>query len=588
MNTDFLLHSPSKAPPLRIGLLLDTPVLSCFFAEVVGHIVNSDFAKIELLIYNNDVLRKASEKKPPKTLAKQIFSVLADSTKRRRILFDLYRRFDARNVDPATDPDQPVDCSGQFIGIKCIRVKPENRRFVQRIPGPAIQEIREAKLDVLFRIGFKNLRGEILQAARFGVWSYHHGDHQFYRGGPAYFWEMLEKNPNSVASLQVFTAEVDAGLVLCRGLFSTQDGISRARNRIQPFWGSTTFAIQKLRELHAEGWPAVKSRALPPLEYCGKFAIYSVPSNVTMLNWIGRHFLSKVSRRLSREKDGNLWRIAIRRGPLRTFSENVRFDGSEFAWVDAPPGRFFADPFVVDDGKECWLFFEDYHYSRNRAQLSCAPVGENALGEVKLVMCLPHHLSYPYVFRDHENWYLVPESVAANKVSLYRATRFPTEWVYHRDILDGRWVDPTIWVEQGRYWLFVTSQEPRGFACQLWLFSAESLEGPWVAHPRNPISTDARYARSAGAVFRSRERLIRPSQDCSGDYGRRIIFNEICVLTPEEYFERPICSLEPEALGPLRGTHTYNRSDNVEVVDGKWPVHAKSHMKKERARDASG
>ena len=38
----------------------------------------------------------------------------------------------------------------------------------------------------------KELRGEI---ARHGVWSYHHGDNRFYRGGPPGFWEVMEDQP---------------------------------------------------------------------------------------------------------------------------------------------------------------------------------------------------------------------------------------------------------------------------------------------------------------------------------------------------------------------------------------------------------
>ena len=37
-------------------------------------------------------------------------------------------------------------------------------------PDDALERIREKKLDVLIRFGFNILRGEILTAARYGVW----------------------------------------------------------------------------------------------------------------------------------------------------------------------------------------------------------------------------------------------------------------------------------------------------------------------------------------------------------------------------------------------------------------------------------
>jgi hypothetical protein len=41
------------------------------------------------------------------------------------------------------------------------------------------------------------------------VWSYHHGDNEFYRGGPPHFWELYEKAPLSGVILQVLTEELD-------------------------------------------------------------------------------------------------------------------------------------------------------------------------------------------------------------------------------------------------------------------------------------------------------------------------------------------------------------------------------------------
>ena len=102
---------------------------------------------------------------------------------------------------------------------------PIRKRFVHRFPADAIEYIRGKELDVLIRFGFNILRGEILTAARCGVWSYHHGDNDYYRGGPAYFWEVYESNPISGVILQVLTEQLDAGKVLYKGLFATHPGV---------------------------------------------------------------------------------------------------------------------------------------------------------------------------------------------------------------------------------------------------------------------------------------------------------------------------------------------------------------------------
>jgi hypothetical protein len=78
------LKSQSGSPPLRIGLLLDTPLLPRCFAEVVDHILQSNFARIELLAFNADAEPKASA---PRPRFRRVIDVLRDSNRRRRFLF---------------------------------------------------------------------------------------------------------------------------------------------------------------------------------------------------------------------------------------------------------------------------------------------------------------------------------------------------------------------------------------------------------------------------------------------------------------------------------------------------------------------
>ncbi len=56
--------------------------------------------------------------------------------------------------------------------------------YEHRFPPEAVERIRAADLDVLLRFGFNIIRAQILETARYGVWSYHHGDNREYRGQP--------------------------------------------------------------------------------------------------------------------------------------------------------------------------------------------------------------------------------------------------------------------------------------------------------------------------------------------------------------------------------------------------------------------
>jgi hypothetical protein len=165
---------------------------------------------------------------------------------------------------------------------------------------------------------------------------------------------------------------------------------------------------------------------------------------------------------------------------------------------------------------------------------------------------------------------MLPESSENGTVDLYRAVEFPHRWVLERTLLgDVRAVDPTLVETEGKLWLFVNIAEP-GAAIddELHLYSAMSLDGPWLPHPANPVVSDVRRARPAGRVFNVNGDLVRPSQDCSRGYGRAVVLNRIDVLSPEEYAETPIARIEPTWSAGLIGTHTYNATGQVEAVDG--------------------
>jgi len=165
--------------------------------------------------------------------------------------------------------------------------------------------------------------------------------------------------------------------------------------------------------------------------------------------------------------------------------------------------------------------------------------------------------------------------VADGTVQLYRCERFPEVWKQVKVLLRAPAVDTTVWIENGLYWFFVTLQEPRGGGLQLWLFYSQSLTGELIRHPCSPISTDIRLSRGAGAIFRENGKLIRPSQDCSGSYGRLIVFNEITTLNEHEYAERPGAIIDTHDMPNMIGTHSYGRVGDVVVIDGCVPTPAK-------------
>ena len=572
-NSYYRVSSADRAP-LRIGLLLDSfDEISAFLARIIEDIKASNFAGIELLVVRKTTAEKLAPGKPPNSRALSFLRHISDAKLRRRLLYDLYLRLDAR-MRPANDPLANVDCRALLSGIETLEVEPVGEKFVHRFPTHALEKIRAKNLDVLIRFGFNILHGDILQAARYGVWSYHHGDNEFYRGGPAHFWELREGSPLSGVILQVLTEDLDGGLVLCKSLFATEHTLSVSRNRFTPYWGSSDLIIRKLNELHRFGWDYLLERAIPSAPYQGKRGIYRTPANRDMLPWLGPSLLKKAILYPFRKETVQHWRIASRvnRKPLYDFDSDSDFSG--FRWIDPPKGHFWADPFVFEHEGRCWAFFEDYSYQKKRAGIACSEVSpQGELGPP--VLCLDHpsnHYSYPHIFRAGSEIFMIPESFDSNSVDLFRCQQFPDKWVREATLLEGRFVDTTIWEHEELWWFTTTGVESSSRSGCLLLFYSASLTGDWHFHPGNPISTDVRGNRGAGRVFRNHNRLIRPSQSCAPSYGYSVSFNEITELSKQRYSERPFKTITPEHWKGLSGIHTYNRAGNVELIDGCSPV----------------
>jgi len=235
--------------------------------------------------------------------------------------------------------------------------------------------------------------------------------------------------------------------------------------------------------------------------------------------------------------------------------------------LPAPPGRFYADPFLAHAGGRTFAFVEDFDLQAGRASISAVDV---ATGEAVPVLATGSHLSYPFVFEHEGDWYLVPESAAARDVVLYRCESFPDRWVRDTVLFDGvEAYDTTLLRHGGLWWLFYASGTPgSGFDDELHVWFSPSLRGPYESHPRNPVTSTVRGARPAGALVEADGRLLRPGQDGSREYGGGIVVHEVELLTTTEYRERAVRVVDGSLLG-ARGVHTISRAGGLVAVDTK-------------------
>jgi hypothetical protein len=424
---------------------------------------------------------------------------------------------------------------------------------VSSIVGTRIGDITARELDVLLWLASGTPGDAIQLIPRHGVWRYRHG-----AGAPPLFWEL-----SSGAAVSETVLEVVGGPVIYRSVAAT-DMVSLHRTRVPVHWKSARFAIRRLEDLASGRWQPGSRPASQPA------GARAAPSGAETLAHVARIAGRAARRKLRTAAFQHQWFLGVRR---RGGDRLPHEDPSPWRAILPPPDLSYADPFVVAQGADTFVFLEVLEHATGQGRLAVGRLElDGRLTAVEPILPMAHHTSYPYVFRDGGRLFLIPETGDARRVELFAATSFPAGWERVATLLeDVNAVDATVHAHGGRYWMWVTIAVPGGrLQDETFLYWSDRLEAGWTPHPRNPVVSDARHARPAGRPFVCRGRLIRPSQNCAGRYGERVVFNEVEVLTPEAYRERPCGSLGPDwAPRPNLAAHTYTFDGEWEATDGR-------------------
>jgi hypothetical protein len=248
-------------------------------------------------------------------------------------------------------------------------------------------------------------------------------------------------------------------------------------------------------------------------------------------------------------------------------------------WTECPPvrwigprtqKRYFADPFAWP-GQGGDILCEDYDIGTRIGRLVRLEMdGASIRRETPLNVPLPGHLSFPFIFMHENNIYLMPESAAARRLSIFQWQEQTKTWrEFTTPLPNAAAADGILFEHGGMFWIAYTDLSIDRFD-NLNLCYAPSLDGPWRKHPLNPVKRDIRSSRCAGPVFMAEGRLYRPAQDCASSYGSAIRIMEIVECTPTTYREKEVALLRPAASSENpHGLHTLSPYGDKCLVDGK-------------------
>ncbi len=283
------------------------------------------------------------------------------------------------------------------------------------------------------------------------------------------------------------------------------------------------------------------------------------------------YFIRKIKERFWKEQ----WSIAVFRGKASDLLEG-QINQNDLQWLfsDYKKG-FCADPFVIEDGKSVFLFYEQFEYDKQKGRIMVSELIEDEDGKItttesEVAIERDKHISYPFVFSFNGEMFMIPETSAENEIALYKAIDFPLKWERERVLIPNfAGIDATLHFADGKWWIFCSNAKS-GANENLYIFYAEDLFGIWQEHKKNPVKIDIEDSRMAGSFLLWKGKTIRVAQNCKRTYGEEVVLNELEILSIEDFKEKELYALSLSNKSEYsEGMHTISASEHFVAIDAK-------------------
>jgi hypothetical protein len=535
---------------VKVAVLIDERSLCAWEHALLADIVGSDCAEI--------VVRIGSGNSPERDARSRTESRLAKWLARRRT--GRQERADAFEVWTGVSPLDVVNS----VWL------PEVTEVTGREHVDVTQAaVRRFAPDVIIALDWHPIMPSLANASRYGIWFYTHGVTSSVSAAADRnigLHEVLRRSPTIESTLSIRTASAD----MQDWKYVTHSSVnprSFCRTRDEHFWKLARIIPRFLASVAEEGIGSIadlpRAKNMPAREN-SPVGRRPVPLTRTLRDLTGYVFW--------RLRDTLMNRFTKERLTLMINLDGEVYDTRRYTRLIPRAGWFWADPCLVRNGEDYVVFFEEASLLSGKGHISAIRIDRDGrISEPEIVIDRPYHLSYPFVFRYDGDIYMIPESAENETVELYQCRRWPADWVFVRNLIEGESLyDVTLYEHQGLWWMFANMRAREGASDwdELCLFyNASPVTNGWQAHPKNPVISDVRRARPAGKMFLDNGRLIRPSQDSSFRYGYRISLNEVIELSKTMYREEHLRYMEPGDDRSIRAIHTFSHCDDLAIVD---------------------
>lgn len=489
---------------IKIGLITNNNFVDKYNYNLVKWIKKND----DKFILDHFISIKTNNKYPKKIFKKIFFKLIIFLEKFLLNFYSLhkdhFKKFNISNI-----VEKELNVKGNLVDNK-VSFNEEN-----------IKKIKKENFDILIRSCSYILTGEILNISKNKIISFHHGNIQKFRGSPAGFWEVFFKEDETGFAIQQLDENLDAGNILFEGFFQTK--FFFLLNQCEVYNKSLYYLKKILVDLFKNQEVSLLKKQEKKL---GK--IYEVPNIknqiIYLINLIKNIFIKFLNRK-------TIWNI---------YYLNKKTN-SEFI-LKNEDNKFTADPFIYRMNGSTFFFAEEFCFKKNKGYIVCYNIKNRKPENKRIILEENFHLSFPYIFKFKNDFFLCPETSAIKEIRLYKSINFPFEWEYNMTLIRNISAADSMIFEKNNLWWLITNldtSKSNDFSHDLSIFYSKDgpLTDKWISHKKNPIFIDSRKSRNAGLIYENGE-IIRISQKQGFDkYGKNIKFNKIINISPDQYYE---------------------------------------------------
>lgn len=544
---------------MKIGVLIrNFNDLRNWELRIIEGIIRDDSLELSLLI-------KDGRKDKPNTFIKRLNRLFKSKNIIGGLMFTLQKKIESFlfTENPTVNREKLIL---ELNKVNSIDLFPIRKGFLDVFDLNDANKIKKYNLDILFRFEFGIIKGEILNSAKQGIWSFHHADNSVNRGGPAGFWEVVLKQPSIGVTLQKLTPELDGGFVIDKSFFNPHWSYVKTNQIILE--GSVNIFFKNIKKLQNGKINYKKS----PVYYN---PLYKKPDFGFTLKYLISFYstlISKFVQILDSKILGarySCWTLFIGKGD---FLDSTLF---RIKGLNPSKNEFWADPFIFMFQEKHYIFFENYDYKTQKGKISCGRIDKDKLVDIVDVLERNYHLSYPFIFEENQEIFLMPETSSNKRLEIYKCIEFPSKWELYTTAFEGeKVIDATFYSDENKNkWLFINKADgngPHDSELHIYKVNSPSLKD-LEPHKNNPVIINSKVARNAGAIFKYNDEIYRPSQaNIEGVYGRALNINRIKILTLNDYVEETITTTFPNFQKGLTRMHHLHQSNNIFVFDAAF------------------